>query len=101
MKEYKTINEIAGPLVFVEKVSGVSYGEIADIVLPDGERRKGQVLDISKDIAVVQVFGSTAGIDTKESSVRFLGETMTIGLAWICLEEHLMVLENLEIKVLR
>ncbi len=81
MKEYKTINQIAGPLVFVDNVSGVGYGEIVDIMLPNGEKRKGQVLDISKTIAVVQVFGSTSGIDTKQSSVRFLGETMTIGLS--------------------
>jgi len=81
MKEYKTIKEIAGPLIFVDKVSGVSYGEIVDIRLQDGERRKGQVLDISKSVAVVQVFGTTAGIDTKGTSVKFLGETMTIGLS--------------------
>ncbi|MFA5050044.1 MAG: V-type ATP synthase subunit B [Candidatus Micrarchaeia archaeon] len=81
MKEYKTINQIAGPLVFVDNVSGVGYGEIVDIMLPSGEKRKGQVLDISKNIAVIQVFGSTSGIDTKQSSVRFLGETMMIGLS--------------------
>ena len=81
MKEYKTITEIAGPLVFVDNVSGVRYGEIVDINLPNGERRRGQVLDITSRIAVVQVFGSTAGIDTKGSSVKFLGETMTIGLS--------------------
>lgn len=81
MKEYKTITEIAGPLVFVDNVSGVRYGEIVDINLPSGEKRRGQVLDVTSRIAVVQVFGSTAGIDTKGSSVKFLGETMTIGLS--------------------
>ncbi len=81
MKEYKTVNQIAGPLVFVEGVSGVSYGEIVEITLPSGERKKGQVLDVSESIAVVQVFGTTAGINTSQTSVKFLGETMRIGLS--------------------
>ncbi|MEM4166082.1 MAG: V-type ATP synthase subunit B [Candidatus Bilamarchaeaceae archaeon] len=81
MKEYKTINKIAGPLVFVSDVSGVAYNEIVEIMLPDGERRKGQVLDVSENVAVVQVFGQTTGINTKDTSVRFLGETMRIGLS--------------------
>ncbi len=81
MKEYKTINQIAGPLVFVSDVSGVAYNEIVEIMLPDGERRKGQVLDVSENVAIIQVFGQTTGINTKDTSVRFLGETMRIGLS--------------------
>lgn len=81
MKEYKTITEIAGPLVFVSDVSGVSYNEIVEIMLPSGEKRKGQVLDISEKIAVVQVFGPTTGISTSQTTVRFLGETMKLGLS--------------------
>ncbi len=81
MKEYKTITQIAGPLVFVSDVSGVSYNEIVEILLPSGERRKGQVLDVSQSAAVVQVFGPTSGINTTQTSVRFLGETMRIGLS--------------------
>lgn len=81
MKEYKTITEIAGPLVIVSDVSGVSYNEIVEIMMPDGERRKGQVLDVSTNTAVVQVFGSTTGISTTQSTVRFLGETMRLGLS--------------------
>ena len=81
MKEYKTITQIAGPLVFVSDVSGVSYNEIVEIMLPDGERRKGQVLDVSQTAAVIQVFGPTSGINTTQTSVRFLGETMRIGLS--------------------
>jgi flagellar biosynthesis/type III secretory pathway ATPase len=81
MKEYKTITEIAGPLVVVSDVSGVAYGEIVEIILPSGEKRKGQVLDVSQKIAVIQVFGPTAGINTTHTTVRFLGETMRIGLS--------------------
>jgi V/A-type H+-transporting ATPase subunit B len=81
LKEYQTINEIAGPLVFVEKVTGVGYNEIVEIILPSGERRKGQVLDVGEKVAVVQVFGPTAGISTSQTTVRFLGETMQLGLS--------------------
>lgn len=81
MKEYKTITEIAGPLVVVSDVSGVGYSEIVEIMLPNGERRKGQVLDVGKSMAVVQVFGPTAGISTSQTTVRFLGETMKLGLS--------------------
>ena len=81
MKEYKTISQIAGPLVFVSDVSGVSYNEIVEIIVPGGERRKGQVLDVSTNNAVVQVFGATQGISTSQTSVRFLGETMRLGLS--------------------
>jgi len=81
MKEYKTITQIAGPLVFVSDVSGVGYNEIVEIMLPSGERRKGQVLDVSQTAAVIQVFGPTSGINTTQTSVRFLGETMRIGLS--------------------
>lgn len=81
MKEYRTITEIAGPLVVVSDVSGVGYNEIVEIMLPSGERRKGQVLDVGKGMAVVQVFGPTAGISTTQTTVRFLGETMMLGLS--------------------
>ncbi|MFN7990806.1 MAG: V-type ATP synthase subunit B [Candidatus Micrarchaeia archaeon] len=81
MKEYKTITEIAGPLVVVSDVSGVGYNEIVEIMLPNGERRKGQVLDVSAEMAVVQVFGPTAGISTTQTTVKFLGETMRLGLS--------------------
>jgi V/A-type H+-transporting ATPase subunit B len=81
MKEYKTISQISGPLVFVEGVSDVAYGEIVEIALPSGEKKRGQVLDTQKGIAVVQVFGSTAGINTTDTRVKFLGETMKLGVS--------------------
>ncbi len=75
MKEYKTISEIAGPLVFVKKTEPVSYNELVSIQLSDGSVKRGQVLDTSKDIVVVQVFEGTEGI-SRESGVKFLGETI-------------------------
>jgi len=73
-KEYHTISQVAGPLVFVEKTEPIGFGELVTISLPDGSVKRGQVLDTSKDIVVVQVFEGTGGIDTA-SGVRFLGET--------------------------
>ena len=81
MKEYKTVTKIAGPLVFVEGVNDIGYGEIVEIQLPSGERKKGQVLDTQKGLAVVQVFGTTAGINLEDTTVKFLGETMQIGVS--------------------
>ncbi|QLH74876.1 MAG: V-type ATP synthase subunit B [Methanomassiliicoccales archaeon] len=74
-KEYRTISQIAGPLVFVEKTEPVGYNELAIVRLPDGTEKKGQVLDTSDDFVVIQVFEGTAGIE-KASGARFLGETM-------------------------
>ena len=79
-KEYKTINEIAGPLVFVEKMEPVGYGELVQIAMPDGSTKRGQVLDTSKDIVVVQVFEGTSGID-RASGVKFLGETIKLSVS--------------------
>ncbi|MDD1672237.1 MAG: V-type ATP synthase subunit B [Methanomicrobiales archaeon] len=75
MKEYRTITQIAGPLLFVEKTEPVGYGELVNIVLFDGSIKRGQVLDTSDEIVVVQVFETTAGIG-RDSGVRFTGETI-------------------------
>ena len=75
MKEYRTITKIAGPLVFVEKTEPIGYGELVNIVLYDGTIKRGQVLDTSDNLVVVQVFETTAGIG-KDSGVRFTGETI-------------------------
>jgi V/A-type H+-transporting ATPase subunit B len=76
-KEYRTISEIAGPLIFVEKTAPIGYGELVSIALPDGTKKRGQVLDTSKDIVVVQVFEGTSGID-RATGVKFLGETIKL-----------------------
>jgi len=74
-KEYRTITQIAGPLVFVEKTEPVGYNEIAVVTLPNGEERRGQVLDSSHDIVVIQMFEGTAGIE-RAAGARFTGETL-------------------------
>ena len=79
-KEYRTITEIAGPLIFVEKTEPVGYNELVEVALTDGTRKRGQVLDSSKDIVVVQIFEGTSGID-RQASVKFLGETIKLSVS--------------------
>ncbi|MCG8407647.1 MAG: V-type ATP synthase subunit B, partial [Phycisphaerales bacterium] len=80
MKEYKTINRVAGPLIFVEKTEPIGYGDIVKIALADGTTKNGQVLDTSDDLVVVQIFEGTAGID-KDARVKFLGETLKLNVS--------------------
>jgi V/A-type H+-transporting ATPase subunit B len=75
MKEFKTITEISGPLVFVETQEPIGYDEMVEIETPSGEVRRGQVLESTSKFVAVQVFEGTDGID-RQSSVRFLGETL-------------------------
>ncbi len=78
---YKTIQQVAGPLLFVEKVENAAYGEIVEITNALGERLRGQVLDSRAGLAVVQVFGATLGLSTSATSVRFLGETARVSVS--------------------
>jgi len=75
MKEYRTIDRIAGPLLFVQKTEPIGYGELVNITLADGSTKRGQVLDTSDELVVVQVFETTAGIG-RDSGVRFTGEAI-------------------------
>ena len=77
-KEYRTISNISGPLMMVESTQDVRYDELAEIELASGERRRGRVLEIESDRALVQVFEGTSGIDTNETKVRFLGKVQTL-----------------------
>jgi V/A-type H+/Na+-transporting ATPase subunit B len=72
--DYKTIDRVSGPLLFVREVADAAYGEMVEISLPDGTRRQGQVLDSRKGLAIVQVFGPTMGMNLTQTSVKFLGE---------------------------
>ena len=78
--EYRTVAAVAGPLVFVERVRGVSYGETVEVVGPSGERRHGQVMEVDGDRAVVQVFAGTRGLDLAETHVRFAGDVLRVGV---------------------
>ena len=78
-KEYKTITEISGPLVFAEVDEPVGYDEIVEIETPSGDVRRGQVLESTSTYVAIQVFEGTDGID-RNSSVRFLGETLQMPL---------------------
>ncbi len=81
IKEYKTIREIASPLMVVKDVEGVTYDELAEIELPSGEKRRGKVLEVNGDTAVVQLFESAQGINLAESKVRFLGHPLQLGVS--------------------
>ena len=81
IKEYRTIEEINGPLMVVKKVSGVTYDELAEIELPDGTIRRCKVLEVNGDNAVVQLFESSAGINLANSKVRFLGHPLQLGVS--------------------
>jgi V/A-type H+/Na+-transporting ATPase subunit B len=74
-KEYKTISQIAGPLVFVKNTEPVGFQEMVSVRLSNGTIKRGQVLDTSNEMVVVQIFEGTSGID-RAASVRFLGDTM-------------------------
>ncbi|MBE0516944.1 MAG: V-type ATP synthase subunit B [Methanophagales archaeon] len=79
--EYTTIKEAAGPLIVVEGVEGVMYGEVVRIVTPSGEEKNGQVLEASRGFAVIQVFEGTSGIDTAKTRVRFTGDIMRVSVS--------------------
>lgn len=81
LKEYKTITEVVGPLMIVEKVEGVKYDEIVEIEIQTGEVRRGKVLEINKDKAVVQLFESQQGINIEGSKARFMGRPLELGLS--------------------
>ncbi len=81
LREYKTISSVEGPLVIVDKVTDVKFDELVEIEMADGERRRGKVLEVSTDRAMVQVFEGASGIDVKDVKVTFLGKVVRIPVA--------------------
>ena len=81
LKEYKTIREIVGPLMLVEGVEGVKYNEMVEIVAADGAIRRGKVLEINRDKALVQLFEPSQGIQMSSSNARFLGKSMELAVS--------------------
>jgi len=80
-KEYLTVSNIVGPLLIVEKIREVKYGELVEIETADGVLRRGTVLDVSTERAIVQVFEGTVGLDVDKSRVRFLGRSQQLGVS--------------------
>ena len=76
IKEYRSARGLDGPLMIVEEVEDVTYGELADIELPDGSVRRGQVLEAAAGRAMVQLFEAPQGIATNLATVRFTGQRM-------------------------
>ena len=81
IKEYRTVEEIVSPLMMVHQVEGVTYDELVEVELPSGAIRRGKVLEVNGDVAVVQLFESAAGINLAESKVRFLGHPLQLGVS--------------------
>ena len=81
IREYKTIHEVSGPLMVVEKVEGVTYDELAEIEMPNGELRRCKVLEVNGDRAIVQLFESSAGLNLAESKIRFLGHSLQLAVS--------------------
>ncbi|HIU50218.1 MAG TPA: V-type ATP synthase subunit B [Candidatus Limousia pullorum] len=80
-KEYRTIEEVAGPLMLVKNVENVNYNDLGEIELAAGEVRRCKVLEINGTDALVQLFDSSAGINLSNSKVRFLGRSMELGVS--------------------
>jgi V/A-type H+-transporting ATPase subunit B len=80
-KEYRTIQEVAGPLMLVKGVENVTFNELAEIELASGEKRRCRVLEIDGTNALVQLFESSTGINLASSKVRFLGRSMELGVS--------------------
>ena len=81
LKEYKTVREVVGPLMIVEGVEGTKYEELVEIQTQTGEKRRGRVLEIERDKAMIQLFEGSAGINLKETKVRFLGKPLELGVS--------------------
>lgn len=81
IREYRTASEIVSPLLMVKDVEGVSYDELVEVELRDGSLRRGKVLEVNGDTAVVQLFESAAGINLSQATVRFLGHPLQLGVS--------------------
>ena len=81
IREYKTIHQVDGPLMMVEHVQGVTYDELGEVELPNGDVRRCKVLEVNGDTAVVQLFESSAGINLRDSKIRFLGHPLELAVS--------------------
>ena len=80
-KEYKTIREVVGPLMLVDGVQGVKYNELVDVVCSNGDIRRGKVLEINRDKAVVQLFENSQGLQIATAKARFTGHSQQLAVS--------------------
>ncbi|MDX9824693.1 MAG: V-type ATP synthase subunit B [Sphaerochaeta sp.] len=80
-REYRGVSRIDGPLVYMRNTHAVGFGELVEVLAPDGSHRSGQVLDTSDDVVVVQVFEGTDGLTLPATGMRFMGEPLTLGVS--------------------
>ncbi|MDO5718044.1 MAG: V-type ATP synthase subunit B [Tissierellia bacterium] len=81
LKDYRSITEIVGPLMVVEGVEGIKYEELVEVRMQTGEKRRGRVLEINEDKAMIQLFEGSSGINLRDTSVRFLGKPLELGVS--------------------
>ncbi|KYH35024.1 V-type sodium ATPase subunit B [Clostridium tepidiprofundi DSM 19306] len=81
LKEYRTVKEVVGPLMLVDQVENVKYDELVEIEIQTGEKRRGRVLEINGDKAMIQLFEGSAGINLKGSKVKFTGKPLELGVS--------------------
>jgi V/A-type H+-transporting ATPase subunit B len=81
IKEYSSIIQVSGPLLLVEGVEGAKYEELVEIYTGTGEKKRGRVLEVDRDKALIQIFEGSAGIDVRDCHVRFVGRTLHIGVS--------------------
>ena len=81
IREYKTVEEIVSPLMMVRMVENVTYDELVEVELGNGSVRRGKVLEVNGDTAVVQLFEAAAGINLADAKVRFLGHPLQLGVS--------------------
>ena len=81
IKQYSTVKELTGPLMLVEKVSGISYEELVEIELANGEKRRGRVLEVTSQTALVQLFERATDLGTEGTQVKFLGKGIQLDVS--------------------
>jgi len=81
VREYMTTRDIVGPLLLIERVADVTYGELVELEFPDGTRSLGNVLEVDRDIALVQAFEGTRGSNPSQTKVKFLGRSLELGVS--------------------
>jgi V/A-type H+-transporting ATPase subunit B len=79
--EYRTVSQVRGPLVFVERIADVAYNEMVEIISPDGDLRLGQVMEVDQDRCMVRIFLGTSGLDLATTRVRFTGDVARMGVS--------------------